>query len=341
MRNVLLIFGLSVTISSCQQDSVPPSGRIAKGDATLGGTVRVAESAAVESFDPLHLHSAIGQRVGNQLHLGLMRLDPVTLLPVPALAERVESDSAGLNHVFHIRQGVQFHAHKCFGNRTREVTAHDVAFSLSRLCGPGSEAFLSTFKGKIAGADEYHAGTSSGIDGIRVIDDLTLQITLARPDESILFLLAQPTAGVISKKAYEQCDGAIVAAGPFIPQSEKGEGAGLLLVRNGDYFANDAFGNGLPYLDTLIFSLSSSNDVSLQRLLNEEVDLVTGVYLDPVRDILERHMAEFTGPDAKFMMQRSDDAATYEVYSIHSSRLIGFRENFLGHRDFSVVQMKR
>jgi hypothetical protein len=52
-------------------------------------------------------------------------------------------------------------------------------------------------------------------------------------------------------------------------------------------------------------------------------------------------MAEFSGPDAKFMMQRSDDAATYEVYSIHSSRLIGFRENFLGHRDFSVVQMKR
>jgi hypothetical protein len=39
-------------------------------------------------------------------------------------------------------------------------------------------------------------------------------------------------------------------------------------------------------------------------------------------------------------MQRSDDAASYEIYAVHTSRLVGFRENFLGHRDYSVVQFR-
>ncbi len=340
MRHLLLIFGLSVTIISCRFSEAPVAQRIAKGDVTLGGSLRVVEPEIPPSLAPALLNSASGQRLGNQVHLALLRLDPVSLLPLPALAESFQKDSAQLNYVFQLRQGVRFHPDACFGHTGREVTAHDVAFSLRQLCAPGSKAFSSTLKGRIEGVDEFHAGTADDIKGIKVKDDLTLQITLTRPDASFLFVLAQPIAGVISKKAFEQCEGAIVGAGPFIPQSGKVGEAGLLLVRNRDYFATDAFGNILPYIDTLIFSVSLSKEESLQRLFDGEVDLVTGVNLDPVRGLLERHMVDFTGPDAKFLMHRSDDAAIYELYCIHSTRLIGFRDNFLGHRDFSVVQMK-
>jgi len=313
---------------------------MAKGDVRVGGILRVSESAEPESFAPEHLLSAVGQRLGNQVHAGLLRLDPQTLLPVPAIAERYETDSSGLTYVFHLRQGAKFHDSPCFGRGSREVTAHDVAFSLRLLCRPGSIVFPSTLKGRVVGADNYFDAVTDDISGIRVIDDYTLQINITKPDASILFLLAQPTAGIISQRAYLDCDMSVVGAGPFVPQKERGEGDMLLLIRHHDFFAIDAFGNRLPYIDTISVIRVSSKELALERLLQGELDLVTGVYLDPVRSLLERHAAEFTGPDAKFMMQRSDDAASYEIYAVHTSRLVGFRENFLGHRDYSVVQFR-
>lgn len=340
MRHLLLIFGLAVTASSCQQSESRSHGRAAKGDVHLGSTLRLAEIGLPESFQPEHLLSAVGHRLGNQVHCGLLRLDPVTLLPVPGIADRYETDSSGLTYVFHLRQGVKFHDSPCFGRLSREVTANDAAFSLRMLCRPGSPVFESTLKGRVEGADRFHMAMTDDIPGIRVIDDYTLQVTLTRPDESFLIVLAQPTAGIISQSAYVDCDMSVVGAGPFVPVAQRSAAGDLTLVRHQDFFATDAFGNRLPYIDSITVTLIPSKEVALERLLVGELDLVTGVYLDPVRSLLERHADEFTGADAKFMMQRNDDAATYEIYAIHSARLMGFRENFMGHRDFSVAQLK-
>lgn len=340
MKHVLLILAVTVTAASCQQTKAPTPARIAKGDVRLGGVLRISEPAEPESFAPEHLLSAVGQRLGNQVHTGLLRLDPQTLLPVPAIAESYETDTSGLTYVFHLRQGVKFHDDQCFGRGSREVTAHDVAFSLGLLCRPGSVVFASTLKGHVVGAENYFDAVMDDISGIRVIDDYTVQINIIKPDESILFVLAQPTTGIISQKAYLDCDMSVVGAGPFIPQRERGAGDVLLLTRHQDFFATDAFGNRLPYIDSITVARVPSKEMELEKLLQGELDLVTGVYLDPVSSVLERYAFEFSGADAKFMMQRSDDAASYEIYAIHSSRLVGFRENFLGHRDFSVVQLK-
>jgi len=340
MKHVLLILGFTVTVMSCQHSKAPGETRMAKGDVRLGGILRVSEHSEPESFAPEHLLSAAGQRLGNQVHAGLLRLDPQTLLPVPAIAERYEADTSGLTYIFHLRHGVKFHDSPCFGRGSREVTAQDVAFSLRLLCRPGSSVFPSTLKGRVVGADNYFEAVTDDISGIRVIDDYTLQINITKPDESILFLLAQPSAGIISQKAYLDCNMSVVGAGPFVPQKNRGDGNALLLTRHQDFFAVDAFGNRLPYIDSISVTPISSKELALERLLQGDLDLVTGVYLDPVRTLLEHHAVEFTGADAKFMMQRSDDAASYEIYAIHTSRLVGFRDNFLGHRDFSVVQLR-
>ncbi|MCF8256047.1 MAG: hypothetical protein K9J06_00735 [Flavobacteriales bacterium] len=340
MKRLLLILGLTVTALGCQHQEMPLPDRVAKGDVLLGGTLRVVEAVEPQSLAPEDLLSAMGQRIGNQVHCGLLRLDPVTLLPVAGIAERFETDSSGLSYVFHLRQGVLFHPDRCFERTNREVTAHDVSFSLHQLCRPESVVYESMLKGHVVGVENYHDAVTDVITGIRVMDDYTVQITLTRPDESFLFLLTQPSAAIISQKAYLDCDMSVVGAGPFIPQKERGEAGELILVRNPDYFALDIFDNNLPYLDTVTVSFIPSKELALERLLQGDLDLVTGVYLDPVRTLMENHVAEFTGTDARFMMQRSDDAATYEIYAVHTSRLIGFRENFLAHRDFSVLQLK-
>lgn len=323
------------TLFGCSEAETPNSGREARGGIHVGGTLRTVENGQPLGFFPEEMSNVAGYRIGNQIHVGLMRLDPSTLEPMPGLAERIDTDTSGSSYVFHIRQGVRFHPDPCLkGNR--EVTAHDVAFSFQLLCRPSSEAFRTTFKGRIEGADIYHEALTDEISGIRVLDDYSLQITLVRPDESFLYVLAQPTAGVISKRAWEECDVLSVGAGPFIPLNQDNN---LLLVRHDDYFARDAFGNSLPYLDTVKISFIRSKELALEKMLDGELDLVTGVYIDPVRSLLDNHAKLFSGPEANLIMQRNDDVASYEVFTIQSSRLRGFRENFLGHRDYAVLQM--
>lgn len=336
MKQLLLISAISVTVCACGTREPSAPLRVAKGDVELGGTLRVTEMSRPESLAPDHLMAAISQRIGNQVHSGLLRLDPADLRPVPCIAERWETDSTETVYVFHLRQGAKFHPVACFGNKSREVTAHDVEFSVKRVCRPGSPIYTQTMKGRLKGAELFHTAATDRISGVTVLDDYTIRFELEKPDATFLHILAQPAMGIISQKGWDACDQLQVGAGPFMETASE---PNTILVRNPDYFISDEFGNRLPYIDTVEVVYISSKELALERLLNSELDLVTGVYLDPVRTLLERNSASFTGPDARFVMQRSDDAATYEVYAIHSSKLKGFRENFLGHRDYSVVQL--
>lgn len=337
MKHLLLISAIAVTLAACQSSSTKTLQRVAKGDVHLGGTLRISEPILPDGLAPEYLTNIVAQRIGNQLYVGLLRLNPNTLLPVPAIAEKVDLDTSRLTYVFHLRQGVLFHPEECFGNASRELTAHDVVFSFHRLCRPESMAFASTFKGRVAGADVYHAGGIESITGIVILDDYTLSITLTKPDESFLFVLAQPSAGIISHKAWEDCGQLALGAGPFYPQEEEGK---LILLRNPDYFISDEFGNQLPYLDSIAITIIPLKETALEEVLVGGLDLVTGVYLDPVRTLMEKHSSAFTGTGARLVMQRNDESAVYEIYAIHTSKLLGFKENFLGHRDFSVAQLK-
>jgi len=322
-------------LTGCKEAEAPKLGREAKGGIHVGGTLRTVENGQPTGFFPEDMANVAGYRIGNQIYAGLMRLDPLTLEPVPGLAERIDTDTSGKEYVFHLRQGAKFHADPCLkGNR--EVTAHDVAFSFQHLCRPNSPAFATTLKGRIEGADVYHEGLIDMVSGIRVLDDYSLQITLTRPDKSFLHVLAQPATGIISRRAWEDCDARPVGAGPFFAMSIDEE---LVLVRHDDYFAIDAFGNRLPYLDTVRIAFIRSKELALERILEGGLDLVSGVYIDPVRSLMDKNAKLFTGPDAPLVMQRNDDVASYEVFAIHSARVKGFRDNFLGHRDYAVLQM--
>ncbi len=337
MKRLLLIFSIAVTVVSCENSAIKLKERISKGNVVLGGTLLLSESEEPTSFLPEGLNTAAAQRIGNQMHCGLLRLDANSLLPMPAIAERVEPDTSGRVYLFHMRQGVLFHNNPCFEKTSRELTAQDVVFSFQKLCAANSTAFESTFKGRVVGADAYHEGTETSISGIQVLDDYTLSITLLKPDESFLFVLAQPSTAIISQKAWDNAEQLVVGAGPFVPSQVEGD---LVLIRNSDYFQSDAMGNQLPYLDSLIFKFIPTKETALEEVLKGKLDLVTGIYLDPVKHLLEQHGEEFKGKEPRLVMQRNDDAASFEVYAIHVSQLLGFRENFLGYRDFSVVQMK-
>lgn len=334
---VLLVFSISVTFFSCEQDNKPAPLREAKGDVALGGTLRISETVAAVTMDPYHIEDGVSARLATQLHCGLLRLDPATLEVVPGIAESWSADEMGTSYVFHLRKGAKFASTAC-EHSGKEITAQDVMFSFERLCAPtGTKAFASTFAGRVVGADLYQQGSAGELEGIRAIDDYTISIQLTKPDPSFLYVLAQPTTAIISKAAFDECEGAIAGAGPFTLVSE---GKEIVLARNAHYFLADAFGNQLPYLDTLVIGTYGTKELQLEAFFAGKLDVVEKLYLDPVRTILEQHMADFSGKDPRYIMVRDDNEAGNEVYTVYRKGIVALPDNMLDYRDHAYVQLK-
>lgn len=333
---LLLIISATVTFCACESTDRPTDPRSPKGDVHLSGTINIAESKNPGSLVPSRIADATASRIGTLVHCGLLRLDVNTLEVIPGIAETWSVDDKGTSYVFNLRTGVSFHDDECFGSSSREVTASDFQFSFEQLCASGSSAFASTFNGRVKGADSYHDGESEELSGIEVIDDYTLRIELERPDPSFLYILAQPSTAVVSAKASEMYgDEHRVGAGPFILLTDSN---GLRFVRNTEYFLSDAFGNRLPYIDSLQIRFIPTRTKQLEAFFNGQIDMITGLDLDPVRLILEQNVADFSGKDPKYVMKRETESVGYESYTIYHSRIKGFNDNFMGYRDYSQVQ---
>lgn len=337
----LLTFTAIVAATSCTH-APAPKPRAGAGGVVLGGSIGVNLTERPASIDPRTVVAPSAAHLAGQVHLGLLRLDPLTLMPVPAVAESFEVSDSGTTYLFTLRNGVRFHADACFGEaKGRAITAQDVVFSFNRLCAPDSAAtaFATTFKGRVKGADEYRAGTAQTISGITMVDERTVRIDLLRPDQAFALVLASPATAIVPREAVERYgDAGQVGAGAFMLREADGA---TLLVRNPDYFALDAFGNTLPYLDTVRLAFIADKRQELEAFFAGGLDIVTNMGTEPVKDLLEQHMAEFTGGSPKYVMTRNDDASADAVYTVYRKGVKGFSENFMRYRDYSAVQHVR
>ena len=241
--------------------------------------------------------------------------------------------------MFNLRRGAKFHEAVFFGNRSTEITAQDVVYSFTQLIqNANDQVFNSTIGHRIVGAAAFRKGDETQLDGITVIDDYTVRFTLNKPDKSFLYVLAQPAMGIVPKGLQENETVDLIGAGPFQLASAEGQ---IVLKRNPDYHLTDEFGNQYPYLDTLVFVKAERNTDRLEMFFNEEVDVIANLELDPVRSILEQHVAEFSGKSPQYIMKRETDNASFETYSIDRAGIKGLGSGFMGYRDYSRVQFEQ
>ena len=87
------------------------------------------------------------------------------------------------------------------------------------------------------------------VEGIKVIDPLTIQFTLLEPNSIFLYNLARPFTFVFAKEAYEKYGQEMrvkaVGTGPFVISSVD-EGTSVNLLRNPNYYLKDENGTQLP-----------------------------------------------------------------------------------------------
>lgn len=201
-----------------------------------------AMDGAPASLDPAQASSLYANTLVVNLYDTLYRYRylerPYAL--APNLAEDLPTISDdGLTLTIPLRQGVRFVDDPAFpGSEGREVTAHDVVYSLLRHFDPESRAQGAwLWRGRLVGIDAWK---DAGADyenppaGLIAIDDHTLQLTLTRPYPQIVHTLAQGFAAVVPREAVDAYGRELgvraVGSGPF--RLESFDRARAVLVRN-------------------------------------------------------------------------------------------------------------
>ncbi len=144
------------------------------------------------SLDPIRSADLVSQTVVNNLFDPLVRLDPDSGRPVPALAERWSVSADGLTWRFVLRPGVRFHD-------GRPLTAGDVAYSFERLLDPAAGGVRPWILGPLSGAEAFRRGEATHVAGIATEGDSAVTLTLEAPYAPFLVQLSMSAASIVPR----------------------------------------------------------------------------------------------------------------------------------------------
>ena len=252
---------LSVVIGLLSMLGTP----LAAAEPKHGGTLTVGLAADIAHFDVFHAIGYEAYWVLENIHSGLVRVDPQgNIIPDMATSWDVKDD--GRTYVFHLHKGITFHD-------GTPADAAAIKWNIDYILDPANTADARLFFRPIAAVD--------------ALDDTTLQIQLQEPAADFLMVLAgyrlaslvaSPTAVQHWGKEYKFHP---VGAGPFKFVAWT-PGQQVVLEKNAHYFKP-----GLPYLDRIVLKTMKDATTRLGAVRAGELDFATWVPLEMVR-VLER-----------------------------------------------------
>jgi ABC-type transport system substrate-binding protein len=250
-----------------------------------GGTITVTYKDDIATLDPAIGYDWQNWSMINAVFSRLVDYTPGTTELKPSLAESYDVSPDGKTYTFKLHTGVKF-------TNGREVTAADVKYSIERAVNPKTQSPGAGFFHSIVGADAMTAGTAQALDGIKIVDDHTVQFTLVQPDATFLNVLALNFSSVVPKEAVEAAGGDFgkkpVGSGAFILK-EWTVGQRLVFARNPDYFIKDR-----PHIDGYTVEIGQEPLVALLRLQKGEVD-IAGDGIPPAKFLEMKKSPEFEG----------------------------------------------
>lgn len=170
------------------------------------------------------------------IYSGLVRFDK-NLNVVPDQATWTISPDRK-TYTFTLKSGVTF-------SDGTPVTAQTYVYTLTRALTSSIQSPIATlFLGNIVGAAELNAGKAKTLSGVQALNDTTLQITLTKPTEYFLQVMASSVSFALNSQViaqYGQKDwpnhvaGAAVGTGPFMVK-EWDRQSKMILVPNPHYY---------------------------------------------------------------------------------------------------------
>ena len=276
----------SAPVSEIPESQAPPSGgqaapadapglseAVAAADKPSGGTFRRLW-ADPPTLDPHLTTDTTSAGVVVEIFGGLVALS-TDLELVPDLAESWKISDDGLVYTFTLRPEAKFHDGK-------PVTADDFKWSINRAANPQTASPVAdVYLNDIVGIEDVFEGRATDVSGVKVIDSLTLQITIDAPKAYFLAKLTYPTAYVLDRENVEAGGRGWTdnpnGTGPF-RLKEYRIGERIVLERNENYHRE------LAKVDTVVMNLAGGQSMAMYE--NDEID-ITGVSLFDLDRVLD------------------------------------------------------
>jgi peptide/nickel transport system substrate-binding protein len=243
-------------------------------------TFRVNVVADPAQMDPITYSEIVSGRIMRNVYQGFTATADDGR-NIPALAVSWEALAPGPGFRFHLRPGVKFHSGRAFG-------AKDVKYTFEELLRPGSKGGLSAaYLGNMVGVKAFKDGAAPGIEGVKIVDDLTVDILFSKPD--VLFPIYPfffMDSGIAAELGPEWMLKASAGTGPFKFKAWR-RGVSVDLEANKDYWG------GAPKIDGVSFLIVPNGDTALSQYDAGELDFVD-VYAGSIRRVLrdERYAKE-------------------------------------------------
>ena len=211
----------------------------------LNNVFRFSQAGAPVTMDPVQSSTAYENlmvtSIYDQFYEYKYLARPYELKPRLATGMPEVSED-GLVYTFRIKQGVRYADDPCFPDgKGREVTVRDFIYSMRRQFDPDTLPQGEwVWRGKIKGLDEWKAAGSDyskDIEGLKAINDYTLQITVNQPFPQLVYTLAMGYSSFVPHEAVDYYGKEIglnpVGSGPYKIDSFSTQKA--MLSRNEDY----------------------------------------------------------------------------------------------------------
>jgi len=332
MAALLVVFSVSAIVMAQGYDAQPADAKIiplgVAGTAyenqepgVQGGTFYCASISDPKKWNVVTAHETSTTQYCNLMLKGLVDINPINSAIEPELAKSWDISEDNLVITFHLREGLKWSDGVPF-------TADDVVFSFNDLY-YNEDVETDTRDILLLPDDTYPV--------VEKVDDYTVKVTLSMIFRPILNSIGAP---ILPKHALAQyvhkinpdvpvgtfnsawgldTDPAeLVGMGPFMVESYAPD-QNVTLVRNPYYYHYDANGTQLPYFDKYVVLTVASQDVSLLKFRNGELDAL-GIRATDV-PILKREEAQ-----KDFTVLVDPDVANYGTSWIGINQDIGLAE---------------
>ena len=226
---------------------------------------RYNEYKNINSLDPAFAKDNSAIWACNQLFNGLVQLDDnLNIKPDIAKSWLISDDAK--TYTFTIKKNVYFHNHKLFGNKKREVTAHDFEYSFNRLT---NEKTASPGSNTLQQVEHYNA-----------INDTIFKIQLKQPFPAFLGVLTTKYCSVLPKEIVTYYGNNFranpIGTGPFKFKRWE-ENVKLVLRKNNHYHEFDEKGKQLPYLEAVAISFLTDKQSEFLQFSQGNIDFISGL----------------------------------------------------------------
>lgn len=222
-------------------------------------------AGAISTLDPATTVDMETMRLLSNIHAGLVAASETgEVLPSIAKSWNIEDDN--LTWIFNLRND-------CFFHNGKKVKANDVKYSMERMLSPKLKSPNAWFISYIDGAEEFMAGKSREVSGIKILGDYKISIKLSFPFNGFLFNISTSCCAVMDSEELKKDN--FVGCGAYIIESFEKD---LIKLK-----AHKNFISGTPYCNSVEIVCGGQNN--LKRFLEGEYDYYIVQKKDEVEEL--------------------------------------------------------